>query len=411
MTSAFHFVILFSCVKFSYAVTYISLTDASEISGRKFVKFYIDSYPIIVTGDRPVMELFPEHQIRALNKVLHKVSKQPGEPRGIPPYNWVKFISKDGKVSGIFTYKTINACSLYHRRTENSQLFDHLSMLDLRRSHRERPKDYFLARTMIGSQLKIHSVTTNAFELYKMDIGFSNFTISTGAHSDIRVVPCPSNCSQYAQTGWKDHPSYVFSGTVHDNSWHEKPFVAFMNDKFELLSSKILIDPIYPKKTQKNWLPFWDGCQLLFSKRFGPDHVVGEFTSWKSMDSEAQVVDIAVSPSPSKVTTPFIIRGSAVPVSHPLLKDDYLIGCVHIRGTLKVYRHALYVMSNKHPYDILTYSPLFAFNPYKDIDFVMSIYVRNDGDLELTYGSVDCEPRLAMFPLEQLRILFQEYFK
>ena len=126
------------------------------------------------------------------------------------------------------------------------------------------------------------------------------------------------------------------------------------------------------------------------------------------------MVDIAtliVSPSPARVSSEYFIRGGAPPVVHPFLESGYVVGCVHMRGKLKVYRHALYVMESKYPYNIVSFSPLFAFKPYRDIEFIMSVNVMEDGSLELSHGSMDCEPRLAVYNVTMFRKDFAEYMR
>ena len=104
-----------------------------------------------------------------------------------------------------------------------------------------------------------------------------------------------------------------------------------------------------------------------------------------------------------------MIRGSAPVVFHPLLQPGLAIGCVHVRGKKKLYRHALYVMETSYPYHILSFSPLFAFKPYRDIEFVMSLVVTPDYDIEMSHGSSDCEPRLAFFNWTIIETVFSEF--
>ena len=387
---------------------FIRINDSNLIIEENLISFYLDSYPVIVAGEIPVNELFPPKQREILTSSVIKVAHRPGETRGIPPYNWVKVRDQNNEVMGVFTYKTINTCNYFHNKESLGYVFDHVSINQMRKVYRDRASDMFQARTIIGNPLKIHTVTTSGIELYSMTKAFANLTSAQGAHSDTRVILCPSNCS-YAGLHGREKPVYLFSGAVHYDGWQEKPYISFLNDRLEIVYSKILVDPNYRKKSQKNWLPFWDGCKLMFSKRFGPEHVVGEFKGWQSKSVEIEVPDVCATKSPSQVPNKFLIRGSAIAVKHPHFQNRS-IGCVHLRSKTKVYRHALYVMSSSYPYEILSFSPLFAFKPYRPIEFVMSLFVSKNGDLELSHGSMDCEPKLAIMPLSLLSKIFEEFY-
>ena len=143
------------------------------------------------------------------------------------------------------------------------------------------------------------------------------------------------------------------------------------------------------KKKQKNWLPFWDdsadsSCRLLLSKRFAPTHEVGEFSAWTSAPgSEIALTTTAMSSSPARVPADTFVRGSAPLVSHPGLKPGHKIGCIHVKGKHKIYRHALYIQESSFPYKIVSFSSLFTFHPLRNIEFVMSLFVTGTGALQV----------------------------
>ena len=208
----------------------------------------------------------------------------------------------------------------------------------------------------------------------------------------------------------------MLSGAAHSGEadWTEQMFLAVMDKDFNTLKSWLLTDPDTVKsgsRSQKNWLPFWDKCKLMLSKRFGPQHVVSEFTHLRSSEDSVSVPTTITTLSPAEVPSDYMIRGSAPVVFHPLLEKGLAVGCVHLRGKFKVYRHALFVMETSYPYHILSYSPLFSFKPYRNIEFVMSLTVNKDHGLEISHGSSDCEPRIALLSWKILQSWFGEYEK
>ena len=390
----------------NFSISYIKVNSSDMIIGNNHIDLYLSSFPVAVAGHNPIIRFFDRKHSKVMKTAILKDSSVPGKPRGIPPYNWVKFVDVDDNIFGLFSYKTINYCQ--QSLMPDSKLFDHISLDALRYLYKDNP-EFFMARSMLGQPMNIHTLTTDAIEMYFVSKSFSNLTYLTGAHSDIRVLPFAKNCRYFEANKLFRGAKFIFAGAVNDHAWHDKQFIAVLDSNFDILFSKILVDPESRTRPQKNWLPFWDGCKLMFSKRFAPEHVVGEFTGWLSKFSEVDVFDNIKTASPAFVPSEYMVRGSSPPVSHPMFEPQYFLGCVHLRGKSKVYRHALYVMSNKYPYEILSFSPLFAFKPYRDIEFVMSIHVRGNGALELTHGSMDCEPRLAIFPIQTLEEIFREY--
>ena len=406
------FTLLISMQIVSLSRLYINGSDI--ITGKNLIEFYVPSYTVAVAAARPAVKYFDKKYISLLRSSIVKSSHVPGVPRGIPPYNWVKFYDIDGNAYGLFIYKTITFCN--PDTMTDIKLFDYMPVEAIRYrfgGEHVRPEEYHMSRTMIGQPLSIHSLATDAIELYSINVVFSNFTHLPGPHSDIRVISFAQKCRYFDSSKYFRNAKYVFAGAVNTHDWHEKQFMAVLDDKFNILMSKILTDPGSPAmRPQKNWLPFWDGCKLMFSKRFAPHHVVSEFTEWRAKEQEVAMKDTVRSLSPATVPGEDMVRGSAPVIRHPMLESQYGIGCVHVRGRHKVYRHSLYVMEMSYPYSILSYSPLFTFKPYRDIEFVMSInVVRRDGSLELTHGSMDCEPKLAIFPIDKLKSYFGEFFK
>lgn len=164
--------------------------------------------------------------------------------------------------------------------------------------------------------------------------------------------------------------------------------MAIVDHDFTALASWTLMDadPAQTGKKQKNWMPFWDvkraqdtgqnSCRLLLSKRFAPQHIVGEFTDWSAASGTKVFIEtVASSTSPAHVPAETFVRGSAPPVVHPQFKEGFAIGCIHVKGKHKVYRHALYIIETSHPYRIVSFSSLFSFNPLRNIEFVMSLYI------------------------------------
>jgi hypothetical protein len=349
---------------------------------------------------------------------------------------------------------------------------------------RVRGSNSFLTRIAVGNRHDIHTLTTQLGELYDV-IAMGNLTASPKTESDVRVVPIPYQCRSvikakvYTDNNNRDKhengngdPVAVLTGSYmhHGSFWRETQFMAVVGfrpehrsdtedgvgksqsngqtqSQFYLIKSWSLDDTqgATKKRTQKNWLPFftkWNidssskhnqthddmsrretGCHLMFSKKFAPEHEVGEFTAWDAIQGSTIYFDSkkdhVLSVSPSHVPTKYFIRGSAPTIYHPLFKPGLLLGCIHVRGRIKVYRHALFVMESWAPYRILSYSGLFVFKPFRNIEFVTSLYVttstesqsqsQSDYILQLSHGSSDCEPRIAIYSEQLLRHDFNEY--
>lgn len=418
----------------------INIPVANKVTGKRYIDFYIKSFPVNVVGSAPVINYFGDTLSRIYADLIRPIvyednpispDQHVGLPRGIPPSNWVKFNGPDGKTRGLFCYKSLNRCDR-SRLGDQSNLYDLLSLTDLRTSFKD--QDYYETRTSIASLVHTQSLTAEAVETYYVTHVFNNFTHLAGAHSDIRIIPFDRSCQALLlDTPALSQAHFVFAGSVHANGWQEKQFIAVLDEKFQLIRSWVLADGEAERfdKTQKNWLPFWSDCRLLLSKRYAPEHVVGEFKSWhidtsvlevsknkqnsKSIRWEnghayVNIWDMASSPSPASVPNAYFVRGSAPVIKHPLLNKEYSIGCVHVRGRFKIYRHVLFLQHMQHPYSIVQFSPLFAFSPYRDIEFVMSMVVReHDYGLEITHGSLDCEPRIAVLPWSKLKKMFPNY--
>lgn len=392
---------------------HIVVSDPADVSGTSYVDMFLTSYPIAVGGNRPAFEIFGNHS-DLLKSIITKGKgyMDGGEPRGIPPSNWAKIAKPDGSGHvAFFNYKSIHRCQ--QKAMVGSSIVDSINVVELRIKFNNEP-EFYMSRTAVAERISIHSVTTPAKEIYVVKKVIDRFTDNQGAHSDVRIIPFKRECKYLSNgPGLKD-AHYVAAGSLHDRHWQEKQFLSVLDNEYNVVASWVLRDPETAKsltRPQKNWLPFWDKCKLILSKRFGPEHVVGEFNEWKSKDKEIDIPNLITSPSPARVPNPYMIRGSAPPVHHPLLDADYAIGCVHLRGKLKVYRHSLYVVETKYPYNIVSYSPLFSFKPYRDIEFVMSLNPLPDGSLELTHGSMDCEPRIAIFNRTYIEENFKAYLK
>ena len=399
--------ILFNTLYVGYAITYINVNDSESIVERYHIDDYFPAFSVAVTGSRPALRAFDKKYWKLLRSTIARGPERYGPTRGVTPYNWAKLVAHDGSLYGLFSYKTINSCN---EIVSDTKLHDFIDIVALRTRFNDNP-EFFMTRTMLGRSISIHTVTTPATEIYFVYKSFSNITSLLGAHSDVRIIPFSQNCRYFEMHRTLKSARYVLTGAVHIHDWHENQFLAVADENFDIIYSSILFDPEEPERTQKNWMPFWDGCKLMFTKRFGPEHVVSEFTGWKTLNGRFPMKDLIRTPSPAFVPSEYMIRGSAPVISHPLLDRQFLLGCVHLHGKTKVYRHALYVMSSSYPYEILSFSPLFAFKPYRPIEFVMSLFVSKNGDLELSHGSMDCEPKLAIIPVEKVRVYFREYLK
>ena len=277
----------------------------------------------------------------------------------------------------------------------------------------------FVTRSTVGPRLTIHSVTTRLAEVYLVH-PLENMTSYFRSESDIRIIPIPVHCqssiASLMSMSKSDSPKFIFTGSYlqYGTNWKEFQFLAVVDKDFSPLASWTLVDADMSqrKKKQKNWLAFWGSneCRLLLSKRFAPIHEVGEFSQWSSTAQFVEIASIATSKSPATVPADTFVRGSAPPIPHPNIRADLLIGCIHVKGKHKVYRHALYIQQAVPPYQILSYSALFTFHPLRNIEFVMSLFVADNGALQLTHGSADCEPRLSLFPINRLREEFHDYF-
>ena len=393
----------------------IRINDPADVTDQALIDHYIDSYPVVVGGRESNIDMFEESMRDELRGMIRRGSAAlpMGEIRGIPPTNWARFKGPSGEDMAIFSYKSVHRCVA--SQMEGSNVVDALDMGKLKDRYGEQHDMFYMSRSAVAKKHYIHTVTTEMPELYIVEKTYSTFTKSQGAHSDIRVIPFTSEKNCY----YDRHPilknaKYVLSGSAHSGAadWTEQMFLALMDDNFNIIISWLLTDPdtiISGSRSQKNWLPFWDKCKLMLSKRFGPQHVVSEFTHLRSSENTVSVPTTISTLSPAEVPSDYMIRGSAPVVHHPLFEKGLVIGCVHLRGKFKVYRHALFVMETNYPYHILSYSPLFTFKPYRNIEFVMSLTVNKDNDLELSHGSSDCEPRIALLKWKVLKSWFGEY--
>lgn len=391
----------------------IKINDPSDITGTKHIDIYLVSYPVALGGSTRIIDSFDEN----LKSVLLGMMK-PGIAaipfsgvRGIPPSNWVKFKGSHGEDLAIFTYKSVHRC--VQKELEGSLLVDSLNVNKLKKYFDSQPA-FYMARSAIAHRVNIHTVTTEVAELYVIDKVYNVMTSQNGAHSDIRVIPFSQDKSCYFdRSPLLKRAMYVLTGAAQKNDWTEQVFLSLMDENLDVIKSWLLVDPdtSTTSRSQKNWLPFWDKCKLMLSKRFGPEHVVAEFTHLRSSEEVVIVPSTVTTLSLAEVPSEYMIRGSAPVIVHPLLQPGLAIGCVHIRGKLKVYRHALYIMETSYPYHILSFSPLFAFKPYRNIEFVMSLSITETSDLLLTHGSSDCEPRVAFFNWTLLSDVFAEYVK
>jgi len=392
---------------------HIVVSDSADIEGTKYVDMYVPSSPVIVAGKMLASDLFDQYApfLRNITQTFTGYARGM-EPRGIPPSNWAKVRSEDESYIALFSYKSVHRCR--EKGMLGSKLVDAISIVDLRTHFEDKPQ-FYMARTAVAQRLSVHTVTTTAPEVYTVVQSYANFTSLQGAHSDVRIIPFSRKCKYLTNGPYKD-AYYLTTGSVHDVNWTERQFLSILDKSLNIIRSWVLLDPDTQKsisRPQKNWLPFWDtkGCKLLLSKRFGPEHVVGEFTHWRNTNEMVYIETLIVSPSPARVPNDYMIRGSAPPVEHFLLDNGLKVGCVHLRGKQKVYRHALYIIESHYPYNIVSYSPLFSMKPYREVEFVMSINVLPCGSLELTHGSMDCEPRLAIYNQTDFRRNFREFLK
>lgn len=441
-----------------YPEVSINISAAKDVRQRDYIDLYLKSWPVDVVADDSVVSYFGKELSIILGNEIrsdHEAHEITGQPRGIPPSNWVKFVGRDNKIYGLFCYKSMNRCDR-GRMEADVTLYDTLNINDLRTRFQD--KDYYMTRTAIGPLVHTHSLTSKSTESYYMKHVYSNMTSMSGGHSDVRIIPFNRESCQHVLEipGLRD-ASYVLAGAALASGWQERQYVAILDDSFRILKSWILLDADMKlkKKSQKNWLPFWGEasssgnsghesakqCKLLFSKRYASEHVVGEFNHWEigqplveehghGMGSTQpsigtpviSLTTVAKSISPAIVPSDYFVRGSAPVIKHPLLRDGYAIGCIHIRGKFKIYRHALFIQQLYEPYSIVKFSPLFAFSPYRDIEFVMSLVLRgvgnitnknvnNDYGIEITYGSMDCEPRISVITWDQLKTMFREYLR
>ena len=405
------FLLLFLCHILLLEGARIVVNDPADIEGTSFIDLFLPSWPVVVAGSVPAYSLFGEYSDMLKSISMPGPGYMGGETRGIPPSNWVKFRKADGTMGALFSYKSVHKCK--DKEMVGSTVVDSINILQLRMKFNDRP-EFYMSRTGIADRLSLHSVTTPATEMYNVNKLIGNWTLLEGAHSDVRIIPFARECKYLTSSSIFHNAYYVITGAVHDRHWTERQFLAILDDNFDIIKSWVLLDPDTADaltRPQKNWLPFWDKCKLILSKRFGPDHVVGEFKSWRSAETMVDVHTLISSPSPSQVPSNYMIRGSAPPIHHPLLEAGFVVGCIHLRGKTKIYRHALYILETKYPYNIVSFSPLFSFKPYRDIEFVMSMNVLPDLSIELTHGSMDCESRLAVYNQTFFRKHFEEFLK
>ena len=440
----------------------LSVSDPAEIKNRSRIDFTLRSYAVAVSSDVPLLDMFDAKDKAFLLPHIHRHVDvdYPGESRAIPPSNWAKY-SVDGHTYGLFTYKTLHRCNNMGKRDDRFT-FDQLNIHSITRKGRSGNEKearqgtlLFLTRVAAGPVRHIHTLATRVGELYAVH-QMANVTVSHNTESDVRAVPIPPSCRAIIQARLVQDTEYrasmspneepaephvVLTGSyMHPGSfWRESQFLAVATvDKrtgsLVPLKSWRLDDKVgfAKKRTQKNWLAFFteteprgdstaSGCRLMLSTRFAPQPLVQEFIQWDTPSRSLVLFDaeepsstrfISNSPTPG-VTTRYFLRGSAPPVRHPRLKEGYLMGCLHVKGRLKVYRTLLYVMEDTAPFNIVSFSGLFVFEPFRNIEFVSSLFVTTDAEgeplLQLTHGSSDCEPRIASYPMSRMRVDFPKY--
>ena len=461
-------VLIFFVLLLSYLNTYLGkeiiLMDPTLLKNRSHIDFAIPSYSVGVVANYPVLDMFNKEESRIIATKINKKAEYywPGETRGIPPSNWAKFLIDDTSY-GLFTYKTLHRCNNMGPKVQR-WIYDIVGPLHTgNKDNRIEGTKAFKTRLASGPRKIIHSVTTQIGEIYDVNL-VDNMTTSHRTESDVRVIPIPKECRNYISNKMKFYndninmndnndnnvnllPTLLLTGSyMHEESfWRETQFMAIagmdVNQQIRPIKSWTLEDTEgkMKKRRQKNWIPFFVinrsmsstsksksktisitteneseiQCHLYLSKRYAPIHEVAEFTSWNAPSSTEVAFDPSISittSSPAQVSNRYTIRGSAPPISHPLLRPGYLLGCVHVRGRIKVYRHALYIMKSTSPFDIVSFSGLFVFNPFRNIEFVTSLFIDPyTNHLQLTHGSSDCEARLAIYPVSQLRKDFGEY--
>ena len=414
----------------------IDIQSATEIRNTSMMAYQLHSYKVgIISEAGDVLSLFDNKDRDMLEKGIKRHNKNnklkswpTDEIRGIPASNWVKFNDFEGRENALFIYKTIHRCNHLSPRLE-SWLYDSIdinkfnpmdattTMTTTTRKFSKKGDINFITRSSIGRKVSIHTVTTELAEAYLVNKA-NNMTIHYRTESDIRITQIPKTCQHSVQLkiSGDSIPHYIFTGSYleYGTNWKEYQFLSIVDSQFMPLASWTLLgyEPHEAKKKQKNWVPFWDEstCKLYISKKYAPSHDVGEITEWNlPTGGKMKIKSVLSSSSPASVPSETFVRGGAPPIFHPKLKPGLALGCIHVKGKHKVYRHALYIMETKPPFKILSFSSLFTFHPLRNIEFVMSLHVTSDGRLQLTHGSSDCEPRLSVFPLQRLKDEFGEY--
>lgn len=211
----------------------INIRHPQELAGNDLIDFYLPSEPVVVGGPLSASSMFGKDKALLDSLIVPGKGYIPDEKRGIPPNNWAKFKDNNGNDLALFSYKTVHRC--IQNKLGNSMLVDQLSLVDLRRAFNDEP-GFYMARTGVAKRVSnIHTVTTQAKELYVVESILNNITSISGAHADVRIIPFNRDCPYLLRRDpGLNRAQYVIVGSVHDKNWQERQFLGIVDENMDL---------------------------------------------------------------------------------------------------------------------------------------------------------------------------------
>ena len=166
----------------------LSIRDATELRNRSHIDFDVPSYPVAVLASVDTSSFFDaaDRDLYLPHVKRNAESTWPGEVRGVPPNNWVKF-RVDGAERGLFVYKTVHRCAYISSLRKGGWIFDSLAAHEIRTPVPEGAKkdksrnriagkmrkaavESFITRLAAGPRLHVHSLTTPLAEAYQVKV-------------------------------------------------------------------------------------------------------------------------------------------------------------------------------------------------------------------------------------------------
>ena len=154
-----------------------------------------------------------------------------------------------------------------------------------------------------------------------------------------------------------------------------------------------LEDHFKPSNNEKNWMPFFDGNDLMFVYSINPHIILKCDMSTGECKKVSETLNHKVNSS---------LRGS----SQARLYQDQYVAIAHWRLSTSSYVTQAYTFEKETPYKITAISPPFVINDQANraetlVQFVSGFEIYND-TAYITYGEKDCDSKLFKVSMSSL---------